>query len=66
MAYVRGHRADYDRWARAGLPGWSYAHVLPYFSRAAAAARRDERLRQRLVLPVSLPMRGYRARRPPG
>ena len=33
MAYVRGHRGDYDRWAEAGLPHWSYAHVLPYFSR---------------------------------
>ena len=33
MAYVRGHRADYDRWARAGLADWSYAHVLPYFKR---------------------------------
>ena len=33
MAYVRGHRADYDRWAEAGLPHWSYAHVLPYFRR---------------------------------
>jgi 4-pyridoxate dehydrogenase len=31
MAYVRGHRADYDRWARMGLPEWSFAHVLPYF-----------------------------------
>ena len=33
MAYVRGHRADYDRWAAGGLPDWSYAHVLPYFRR---------------------------------
>src|SRR5471030_2654375 len=33
MAYVRGHRADYDRWAASGLPAWSYAHVLPYFRR---------------------------------
>jgi choline dehydrogenase/4-pyridoxate dehydrogenase len=33
MAYVRGHRADYDRWAANGLPHWSYAHVLPYFRR---------------------------------
>lgn len=33
MVYVRGHRADFDRWARAGLAGWSYAHVLPYFKR---------------------------------
>ena len=31
MAYVRGHRADYDRWAQAGLTDWSYADVLPYF-----------------------------------
>jgi 4-pyridoxate dehydrogenase len=33
MAYVRGHRADYERWAAAGLNTWSYAHVLPYFRR---------------------------------
>jgi 4-pyridoxate dehydrogenase len=31
MAYVRGHRTDYDNWARTGLPTWSYAHCLPYF-----------------------------------
>ncbi len=33
MAYVRGHRGDYDRWANGGLPQWSYAHALPYFRR---------------------------------
>jgi choline dehydrogenase/4-pyridoxate dehydrogenase len=33
MVYVRGHRGDYDRWAAAGLPTWSYADVLPYFRR---------------------------------
>ena len=33
MAYVRGHRGDYDRWAASGLTQWSYAHVLPYFRR---------------------------------
>lgn len=33
MAYVRGHRGDYDRWAAAGLANWSYAHCLPYFKR---------------------------------
>ena len=33
MAYVRGHRGDYDRWADNGAAGWSYADVLPYFRR---------------------------------
>jgi choline dehydrogenase/4-pyridoxate dehydrogenase len=33
MAYVRGHRADFDRLANLGLRGWSYAEVLPYFRR---------------------------------
>ena len=33
MAYVRGHRGDYDRWAASGLKSWSYAHALPYFKR---------------------------------
>jgi choline dehydrogenase/4-pyridoxate dehydrogenase len=33
MAYARGHRADYDRWAASGLTEWSYAHALPYFRR---------------------------------
>lgn len=31
MAYVRGNRADYGRWASYGLPAWSYENVLPYF-----------------------------------
>ena len=31
MAYVRGNRGDYDRWAAAGLDDWSYEKVLPYF-----------------------------------
>jgi choline dehydrogenase len=33
MAWVRGHRADYDGWAQ-DCPGWSYDEVLPYFHRA--------------------------------
>jgi 4-pyridoxate dehydrogenase len=33
MSWVRGNPGDYDRWARAGLAGWSYREVLPYFRR---------------------------------
>src|SRR4051812_25162364 len=34
MGYIRGHHADYDRWAAAGLPGWSFREVVDYFKRA--------------------------------
>lgn len=32
--YIRGHRSDYDDWAAWGNPGWSYAEVLPYFTKS--------------------------------
>ncbi len=31
MVYIRGHRDDYDEWEAAGLPGWGWEDVLPYF-----------------------------------
>jgi choline dehydrogenase-like flavoprotein len=34
MLYVRGHSADYDRWAELGCDGWDWESVLPYFKRA--------------------------------
>ncbi len=35
MVYIRGHRADYDRWAsEEGCPGWDWESVLPLFRRA--------------------------------
>ncbi|MGA1288825.1 MAG: GMC family oxidoreductase [Rubrivivax sp.] len=34
MIYARGHPADYDGWAAAGNPGWSWDEVLPYFKRS--------------------------------
>ena len=33
MVYFRGHPTDYDDWADLGATGWSYAEVLPYFTR---------------------------------
>ena len=34
MVYMRGHRLDYDEWAAAGNPGWSFREVLPYFKKS--------------------------------
>jgi choline dehydrogenase-like flavoprotein len=34
MVYFRGHSTDFDDWAAAGNPGWSYRDVLPYFLRS--------------------------------
>ena len=35
MIYIRGHQADYDRWAfDEGADGWSFGEVLPYFKRS--------------------------------
>lgn len=37
MIYTRGNRRDFDKWARAGNPGWSWNEVLPYFMRSENA-----------------------------
>ena len=33
MVAIRGQAADYDAWRDAGLPGWGWDDVLPYFKR---------------------------------
>ena len=40
MIYMRGNAADYDRWRQMGLPGWSFADLLPYFRRSEGAKHR--------------------------
>ena len=34
MIYIRGHKEDYNEWARLGNSGWSYDDVLPYFKKS--------------------------------
>ncbi|MBE1604623.1 choline dehydrogenase [Actinopolymorpha pittospori] len=41
MAFLRGHRAGYDGWARHGAAGWGYEDLLPYFKRSERAVGRD-------------------------
>ena len=33
MMFIRGHRWDYDNWAKLGATGWDYQSVLPSFRR---------------------------------
>lgn len=39
MVYIRGHRADFDRWSESGCTGWGYENVLPYFVKAENNSR---------------------------
>lgn len=39
MAYIRGHKQDYDLWASLGNSGWSFDELLPYFKRSENNAR---------------------------
>ena len=34
MVYFRGQPQDFEDWAAAGNPGWSFSEVLPYFLRS--------------------------------
>ncbi len=39
MIYIRGNRADFDRWAAAGCDGWEFDSVLPHFKRTERQER---------------------------
>ena len=41
MIYMRGVPADYDAWRAAGLSGWGFADLLPYFRRSQGARDRN-------------------------
>jgi choline dehydrogenase len=40
MIYMRGVARDYDGWRQAGLQGWGFADLLPYFRRSQGAVDR--------------------------
>ncbi|MGE3148456.1 MAG: choline dehydrogenase [Pseudorhodoplanes sp.] len=57
MAFVRGNRADYDTWARAAGPEWSYENCLPAFKsletfKGVRSAYRGDRGPLSVIAPV--------------
>ena len=44
MIYIRGQRQDFDAWAAAGNPGWSFDEVLPFFRQAEGNGRGGDAL----------------------
>jgi choline dehydrogenase len=53
MVYMRGHSADYDRWAQKGARGWSHAEVLPYFRRMERSWRGTDNYGSTGPLPIT-------------
>ena len=45
MVYLRGHRNDFDAWAEAGVSGWEFDNLLPYFRRTESVPAGDPRFR---------------------
>jgi choline dehydrogenase len=60
MVYLRGHRSDFDGWAKSGCTGWDYESVLPYFRRMETVTGRDPRYRgtNGPMLPAPAPAAG--------
>lgn len=42
MAYVRGNKADYDRWAGFGNEGWEYESIKKYFIKSEHNEQEDQ------------------------
>ena len=43
--FLRGHRANFDRWVANGADRWDYDSLLPYFKRSETAPGRDPSVR---------------------
>jgi choline dehydrogenase-like flavoprotein len=43
MIYIRGQKEDYEAWAAMGNKDWGYEQVLPFFRRAEANERLNDR-----------------------
>ncbi|XP_038111859.1 glucose dehydrogenase [FAD, quinone] [Culex quinquefasciatus] len=41
VIFTRGNKRDYDAWARAGNPGWSWDEIMPYYKKLENANIKD-------------------------
>ncbi|EDS45437.1 choline dehydrogenase [Culex quinquefasciatus] len=41
VIFTRGNKRDYDAWARAGNPGWSWNEIMPYYKKLENANIKD-------------------------
>ncbi len=54
MAWVWGHRADFDGWAREGNVGWDFDSLKPVFMRMESCARTGRKTMRGVVGPMAL------------